>query len=261
MNRLKQLFEKHDGFWSAVTKRTVFIIHTITQQSDVCFSNQQPALQHLDIQPLRNSDEKVRKQTSCSPASYTNQPIRTSHTDQPIGRDLQPAMQSAAFYERWRIQHSPPAVAGVPASMPLTNQQPVPGHMTLWVPVVLNRWAPVCLPNNRKSWSFHKLLPILCSFFIASLTLMIWIYSCLSSSLWLIFQVSSVGWNVGSVMSNTVQGMFCIYILSRFMIVLFGLYLCFCSVFFNISCSICLVQYYLYLFLVVVFSLYYVGSV
>lgn len=127
INRLKQLFEKHDGFWSAVTKRTVFIIHTITQQSDVCFSNQQPVLQHLDIQPLRNSDEKVRRQTSCSPASYTNQPIRTSHADQPIGRDLQPAKQSAAFYERWRIQHSPPAT-GFPAKhaidQPTTSSRP-----------------------------------------------------------------------------------------------------------------------------------------
>lgn len=88
-------------------QKQLVVIHTATQQSDVLLTNQEPARQHLDIQPPRNQSGTfirplvtVKRWTSCLPASHLNRPISwrdqpqtdtaVMDTKRPMGRNLQP---------------------------------------------------------------------------------------------------------------------------------------------------------------------------
>lgn len=127
-------------------QKQLVVIHTATQQSDVLLTNQEPARQHLDIQPPRNQSgtfirplvNTVKRWTSCLPASHLNRPI--SWRDQPQtdtavmdtkGRNLQPPaceqpqtnQQSVSINIKNTHTHSPPASGFPPRRHWPTNNQ------------------------------------------------------------------------------------------------------------------------------------------
>lgn len=161
-----------------MTKHKLVVIHTATQQSDVLLTNQEPALQHLGIQPRRNQSGTfirplvtVKRWTSCLPASHLNRPISwrdqpqtdtaVMDTKRPMRRNRQPPaceqpqtnQQSVCINIKNTHTHTQPTSKWFPAKTPLTNQEPVTNHVTLWDPAGMNQRASVCSPTNRKSLS------------------------------------------------------------------------------------------------------------
>lgn len=149
-----------------MTKHKLIFIHTATQQRDVLLTSQQPALQHLEIEPSRNQSVTfiwalvtVQRWTSFSPASHPNQ--QTSHwdqTDTAANREeptITCMLSSNKPISNWYLStlntKTQPSNNWSSDKTPLTNQ--VTNHLKLGELATMNQWASVCSPTNRKSLS------------------------------------------------------------------------------------------------------------